>query len=135
MSSDDMLARHLANAVKTTHPLDRMVNKIITNVFPKGQHHSKETRLKMRHSHIGPRNVMWKADAVGDKPLHCWVRRHKPKPDVCPRCKKKRYLQTSNISGRYLRDLNDWQYLCNECHKEFDRIIRDPKTGRYMKKR
>ena len=50
--------------------------------------------------------------------IHWWVRKNKPKSEVCEKCgKKKDYtLEVANISGNYKRDINDYLYLCRRCH-------------------
>ena len=72
----------------------------------------------------GENNPNWKGDKVGYKCLHDWVRKHKPKPEKCEKCGKKQdYLEASNISGEYKRDINDYEYLCVKCHKEKDGVL------------
>lgn len=73
---------------------------------------------------IGKENPNWKGDDVSYKCLHDWVRKHKPKPEKCERCGKEQdYLEASNISGEYKRDINDYEYLCVKCHKEKDGVL------------
>ncbi|MEK6880595.1 MAG: hypothetical protein AABY22_13340 [Nanoarchaeota archaeon] len=55
------------------------------------------------------------------KNLHNYVRRNLLSPDRCQLCNEKRELHCSNKSGRYMRDLSDWWYLCPECHKNYDK--------------
>lgn len=58
----------------------------------------------------------WKGDIVSYGVLHKYVRRNKPKPKSCEQCKIRPAYDLTNISGSYLRDLNDWRYLCRKCH-------------------
>lgn len=61
-------------------------------------------------------NIRKKSD-VGYKAIHQWARSHKPLPGYCEKCHlPSGYLELSNISGKYLRDLNDYEYLCRSCH-------------------
>jgi len=73
---------------------------------------------------IGENHQAWKGDNVGYDALHNWVHKHLPKPDSCPSCNQVKRLDASNISGKYLRDITDWQWLCHSCHGEFDSDMR-----------
>lgn len=67
---------------------------------------------------MGEQNHNWKGDNVSYTNLHIWIRKYKPKPENCENCgKKEEYLEASNISGEYKRDINDFEYLCASCHK------------------
>ena len=96
-----------------------------------GKKASKETREKIRKNHArqwaGKRNeetAHWKGDSVGYTGLHDWVRREKGSPMSCERCAKSggnsHNYHWANISGKYLRDLDDFMRLCVSCHKLFD---------------
>lgn len=89
-----------------------------------GKKHTPETIEKMRQVrtgiHVGQSNPLWKGDKVGYASLHEWVRNHLPKPLVCQMCKVKEPYEVANISGNYLRDLKDWQWLCRKCHMVSD---------------
>ena len=54
--------------------------------------------------------------------VHIWVKYHHGKANRCDNCEtgENRLFQWSNISGKYLRDREDWQQLCVPCHKRFD---------------
>ena len=54
--------------------------------------------------------------------LHDWVERNLGKPKKCIMCKttKAKVFQWSNISGKYLANLTDWQRLCAKCHQRYD---------------
>ena len=67
----------------------------------------------------------WKGDDVGYKALHKWIKNHKPKPKVCENCKKNKPYDLANISGKYKRDVKDFEWLCRKCHQISD--------GRYAK--
>lgn len=61
--------------------------------------------------------------------LHDWVRYHKVKTGKCAICgttksgsKDGRDLDLANISGKYKRDLDDFEWLCIKCHRQFDKI-------------
>ena len=81
-----------------------------------GKHHTEETLQKMS----GENHSAWKGDEVGYMALHSWVRRHKPKVELCEGCNKKKKLVIANISGEYKRDINDFKWLCQKCHMKMD---------------
>jgi len=83
----------------------------------------------------GENNGMWKGDDVGNKSLHEWGRKHKPKPEFCEMCNIRPPYDLANISGEYKRDINDFKWLCRSCHmKEDGRLERlhAGNTGRYV---
>jgi hypothetical protein len=64
--------------------------------------------------------------------LHKWIRKHKPKSEICQLCgEKKEKLHLSNISGEYKRDINDFWWLCFPCHMRFDRVHRTHKKKKH----
>ena len=70
---------------------------------------------------VNENNKKWKGNNVGYRALHAWVRRKLPKPKSCQKCHHTSWLlDLSNISGNYLRDLSDWEYLCRKCHVNKD---------------
>ena len=81
---------------------------------------STETKEKIKISKIGINNPQWKGDFVGYFSLHEYVKRYKNKPEFCENCKIKAPFDLANISGKYLRDLSDWEYLCRLCHMKKD---------------
>ena len=70
----------------------------------------------------GENNHNWKGNKVGYSALHDWVKLHKPKPVVCEDCHKNSPTQVANISGEYKRDLNDYRWICRECHITRDHL-------------
>ncbi len=78
------------------------------------------TRRKKSKANMGEKNGMWKGDNVGCIPLHNWVRRYKPKPELCEKCGKNKSYDLANISGEYKRDINDFEWICRSCHMEND---------------
>lgn len=91
----------------------------------KGISRTKETKLKISIANKGKgidaENKSWKGKDVGYVALHDWVHKRLIKPEKCPKCQSKRFIQLSNISREYKRDLNDWQFLCAKCHYAYDR--------------
>ena len=60
--------------------------------------------------------------------IHHWIQRRKPKPDRCPMCDnffKPEELQLSNLSGKYLKDVRDFIFLCPACHLLLDNIFKE----------
>lgn len=86
-----------------------------------GKRHTEEAKKKIALSHLCHKNGMWKGDKVGLIALHEWIRRRLPQPDYCERCNKKiKKLDLTNISQKYKRRLDDWEYLCRSCHMNVD---------------
>lgn len=53
--------------------------------------------------------------------LHLWVESKLGKPNLCKFCgKTEGKIEWSNISGKYKKDITDWQRLCTKCHRQFD---------------
>lgn len=65
-------------------------------------------------------NPNWKGNNVGKDGLHGWVKRWKKKPKNCEVCGKQKRLDLANISQRYKRSLDDWEYICRRCHMTKD---------------
>lgn len=79
--------------------------------------------------------------------LHKWIRKNKPQPECCQLCKKTKFviieskttcrrnfkkrldIELANISGKYKRDINDFMWLCQKCHREHDNINENLKKG------
>lgn len=109
--------------------------------------HSDESKERLRKSKLEENNPMWKGDNVGFYALHEWIKSRLPKTKLCQICNFKPPYDLANVSGKYLRDLTDWQWLCRKCHMESDKRIdglkkfkdnynsieRDRKTGRFIK--
>lgn len=90
----------------------------------KGKTHSHETRVKMGQSRkgkcVGEQHHNWKGDEAGYLALHVWVNRHRPRTGKCSTCNFTGYTEYANISGVYLRDLDDFAEMCVACHRELD---------------
>jgi hypothetical protein len=65
----------------------------------------------------GEQHNYWKGDNVGYHALHKWVRKKIPKPSFCEICHTKEPCDLANISGKYSRELSDWEWLCRMCHQ------------------
>jgi hypothetical protein len=76
---------------------------------------------------LNEQNGQWKGEDVGYGSLHRWIERHKPKPALCMRCHKRPLYDLANISGKYKRDINDFEWLCRRCHMNDDGRIKNLK--------
>ena len=72
--------------------------------------------------HRGKNTYNWKGDKAGYSALHKWIKQKLGSPNYCEHCKttKAKCYHWSNISGRYLRKVSDWQRLCVSCHSKYD---------------
>jgi len=75
-------------------------------------------------ANAGNRNGMWKGDDVKRAQLHDWVRERKPKPKFCEDCGENPPKDLANISQKYRRDINDFEWLCRKCHMVKDDRIK-----------
>jgi len=86
----------------------------------------------------GESNPSYKGEAAGYGAVHAWVRRRKQKPELCEKCSAEEPRDLANVSGRYLRDLTDWQYLCRRCHMNSDgrndRLVASGKSRKFPDK-
>lgn len=64
-------------------------------------------------------------EKVGYRAIHYWIEREMGKPSKCEHCLGEfsgHKIHWANVSGKYLRDVNDWKRLCAKCHGVFDKI-------------
>lgn len=94
-------------------------SRICASIWLK-EHYPQKLREKHRQLKLGRKNPMWKGRMVGLSTLHTWVKRRLKKPFRCERCKKIKKLDLANISQRYFRKLDDWEWLCRKCHMTKD---------------
>lgn len=74
--------------------------------------------------------------------MHEWLRNYLPKPDICQRCHVRKPEDVANVTKIYKRDFNNWEWMCQLCHIEYDGLSknlipganpnRDPVTGRFI---
>lgn len=81
------------------------------------------------HFPSGELNPQWKGDEVSYKELHAWVRRHKPKPELCEDCDEHPAYEVANISGEYKRELSDFKWVCRACHMKEDGRMSNLRKG------
>jgi len=76
---------------------------------------------KNRKKITGKNHHNWKGELAGYAAIHIFVRSRKSNPGKCERCGKiTDFLDLANISQKYKRDLDDWEYLCRKCHMNCD---------------
>ena len=69
---------------------------------------------------VGEKNPQWRGKKVGIKALHDWATTHKPKPELCEICQKKKPQDLASIRHTYNRNLDEWRWLCRSCHMKID---------------
>lgn len=84
--------------------------------------------LKARHGK-DENHPNWKGDDASYSAIHYWVRSRKGKATKCEDCGKEGRCHWANISGDYLRDVDDYKSLCPGCHLKFDGLKMIPQRG------
>lgn len=51
--------------------------------------------------------------------IHAWIRNNKPKPNFCECCNINKPHDVACI-GIYIKDINQFKWLCRKCHMEQD---------------
>lgn len=86
----------------------------------KGREFSEEWKNKLSESKKGEKNNNWKWNNLKYGGLHKRIKQQIRKSDFCQICNKVPPVDLANISGKYLLDLSDWQWLCRSCHIKSD---------------
>lgn len=70
----------------------------------------------------GEKHPLWKGENITYGALHVWVKKEKGKPKYCEydTTHTGKRFEWANISGKYLRDINDYRSLCVSCHRKMD---------------
>lgn len=84
--------------------------------LPQYQEFQKQFKDKTKISKTGVLNPAWKGSKASYAAIHYWVRKNKPKPELCVNCNKRKSFEVHNIDKKYTRDLNQWEWLCRSCH-------------------
>lgn len=73
-------------------------------------------------SNSDDKHPMWKGDDASYSAIHHWIKNKKGKALYCSNNINhiNRKYNWANISGEYLRDVNDYVPLCISCHKKMD---------------
>lgn len=82
---------------------------------------------KISASHIADKNPQWLGDKVSYRGLHDWLRKNFSPPKECLECKRELKLDLANVTGKYVRDISHYRWLCRGCHVSLDRWGRDLK--------
>jgi hypothetical protein len=89
-------------------------------------------RETQREKMLNEKNPNWSSGTPSLGAVHTWVRERKPRPEYCERCRKEVPHDLANISGKYLRDVSDYEWLCRKCHMTDDgRINRRKENGQF----
>ena len=85
----------------------------------------KPGKFKKGHQSVGPSAYNWKGDNVPYQSLHDWLRKWMPKPKsgLCQQCNVREAEEIANITGIYNRDFQNYNYLCQKCHRVLDQVI------------
>lgn len=67
------------------------------------------------------KSYAWKGEEVGYVALHTRMRKDIKKPKLCIFCKQKPPEQIANISQKYKKTVDDWMWLCEQCHHRYDK--------------
>jgi predicted nucleic acid-binding Zn ribbon protein len=76
--------------------------------------------LLLRKTLQEDKNPNWRGENAGYNAIHKWVREHKPKPLLCENCGLEKKLELSNKDHEYQRNLEDYRWLCDKCHYDYD---------------
>lgn len=85
----------------------------------------------------GERNHNYRAIMASLSALHKWVSYYKGRPHRCVDCgitSDDAFLEWSNQSGWYFRDLDDFRGRCQPCHKEHDKKLGYPRKKSFDEK-
>lgn len=68
----------------------------------------------------GSSHGAWKGDHAGYQSIHIWLRGRKERTGICKRCGLRRVTHFANVSGLYMRDVDDYIEVCVPCHRKID---------------
>jgi hypothetical protein len=88
---------------------------------------SKESKEQFSKARLAENNPNWKGDQVTINSLHKWIKLRKVKVELCECCHLAKPRDLANISQKYLRDVNDFEWLCRKCHMHKDDRIKNLK--------
>lgn len=114
------------NILREEYPLNnslnlvKKLNKSHTAINQKARLLGIKKKIFIQGDNYGKKNCQWVGDEIKYEGLHGWIRRHKPKPELCEECGKSPPRDLANISGKYNRDVNDFEWICRKCHMAKD---------------
>jgi hypothetical protein len=91
----------------------------------KGKHMSEEQKKflselqKTRQRGKNNNNYGRLKENIKYKPLHAYMRKYIPKPELCECCNQVPPYEVAN-KGIYDRDFKNWSWLCRKCHMMLD---------------
>jgi len=107
-----------------------------------GKHHTKKSKELISKKKKGIPNLKnrdenngnWVGDKIGYNGIHGWIRRKLSQPPNCEKCgQPHKQLDLANISQKYLRQLDDWEYICRKCHMEKDERLNNFRIKKWKK--
>lgn len=82
-------------------------------------------------TYSGPNHFRWIGEKASYGAKHYWIHRRYGKASKCEECgiteaplNKQKFFQWANISGKYIRNRDDWKQLCIDCHRVFDKATK-----------
>jgi hypothetical protein len=72
--------------------------------------------------YLREKSSQWKGESASYSSQHEWIRKNSIIPLFCQKCGKETKLDASNISGKYKREISDYEWLCRKCHLEKDGV-------------
>ena len=82
---------------------------------------------------IEEKSKNWKGNNIGYAALHIRIGKKLKKPKFCQKCHKNFPHDLANISGKYKKELFDWEWLCRKCHMKKDgRLEKIRKTNNHL---
>jgi hypothetical protein len=85
----------------------------------------------MKDEYKGQNHHSWKGNKVTINALHLWLNVNYKKPKRCVKCNKIKKLDWANISGKYTRNIKDYNALCEKCHMILDKQRKPNKKGQF----
>jgi hypothetical protein len=74
---------------------------------------------QMKLNRSGELNPNWQGDNVTYSGVHAWARKNLPLPRIC-KCGSIKFVDASNPTKTYVRDLKYWKWECRKCHMKND---------------
>jgi len=91
-----------------------------------GKHHVSEEQRKflselqkVRQAGKNNSNYGHLKSNIKYKPLHAYIRKYLPRPELCGMCNIKPSRDIHNLDHEYSRNFKTWVWLCHKCHMSF----------------
>ena len=81
-----------------------------------------KARVPKKRNQSGENNDSWKGNNAGYAAFHIRVQKVRGKADHCEVCKKGRYFEWANLTGKF-EDVSDYKMMCKSCHAKYDKKI------------